>query len=387
MAKNNFNARKLVSFGDPSAAQGGYIWNVVSVIVVLLFWSYFSNWVPQSFNNAFPPALERFSPAENEMFWLPTPAEVWIKSVDLYKNGYRNAKDINPYPWIIDTYAEPWPFVPDRALGFMGNADVLNAPLLDDDGDVVTDNEGNVITKWTQLKNSDPVSLRQLNRDLDDDGTLDVQERNYNFWANGMPVFHGHLWDSLYRVLAGFFFGSLIGIPIGIAMALSKWAKGFFDPIIEFYRPIPPLAWAPLIIAAAGIGERGKIILLFMAALSIMVIAARAGALSVNLSKVHAAYSLGASKLQVLRTVILPNSLPEILTGMRVTMGVCWGTVVAAEMIAGISGTGFSVNAARRFFSFDIIWSGIILMGIMGILIDLVMRGLIQWLTPWQGKG
>ena len=200
-------------------------------------------------------------------------------------------------------------------------------------------------------------------------------------------MFHGHLWDSLYRVLAGFFFGSLIGIPIGIAMALSKWAKGFFDPIIEFYRPIPPLAWAPLIIAAAGIGERGKIILLFMAALSIMVIAARAGALSVNLSKVHAAYSLGASKLQVLRTVILPNSLPEILTGMRVTMGVCWGTVVAAEMIAGISGTGFSVNAARRFFSFDIIWSGIILMGIMGILIDLVMRGLIQWLTPWQGKG
>ena len=253
--------------------------------------------------------MQRLAPAENEMFWLPTPAEVWTKSVDLYKNGYRNAKDVNPYPWIIDTYAEPWPFVPDKAFGFMGNADALNAPLVDESGEIITNNNGEAVTKWTQLKNSNPVSLRQLNKDLNDDGVVAGEERNYNFWANGMPVFHGHLWDSLYRVLAGFFFGSLVGIPIGIAMALSKWAKGFFDPIIEFYRPIPPLAWAPLIIAAAGIGEAGKIILLFMAALSIMVIAARAGALSVNLSKVHAAYSLGASKFQVLKNVILPNSL------------------------------------------------------------------------------
>ena len=106
MAKNNFNSRKLVSFGDPSAAQGGWLWNIVAVIVVLLFWSYFSNWVPQSFNNAFRGPMQQLAPAENEMFWLPTPAEVWIKSVDLYQNGYRNAKDINPYPWIIDTYAE-----------------------------------------------------------------------------------------------------------------------------------------------------------------------------------------------------------------------------------------------------------------------------------------
>jgi len=387
MAKNNFNSRKLVSFGDPSAAQGGWVWNIVSVVFVMVVWAYGSNWVPQSFNNAFQGPMERFSPAEVEPFWLPTPAEVWTKSIDLYQNGYRNAKDVNPYPWIIDTYADTWPFAADRALGFMGNTDRLNAPLVDKNGDIVTNNNDEPVTKWMELRSSNPVNLRELNKDLNDNGVLDQDEHNYNFWANGMPVFHGHLWDSLYRVLAGFFFGSLVGIPIGIAMALSKWAKGFFDPIIEFYRPIPPLAWAPLIIAAAGIGEAGKIILLFMAALSIMVIAARAGALSVNLSKVHAAYSLGASKFQVLKNVILPNSLPEILTGMRVTMGVCWGTVVAAEMIAGISGTGFSVNAARRFFSFDIIWSGIILMGIMGILIDLVMRGLIQWLTPWQGKG
>ena len=389
MAKNTFNSRKLVSFGDPSAAEGGWYWGIVSIFIVFLIWCFFSNAVPQQVNDTMSklpqPIAERLTPEENEMFWLPTPGEVWTKSVDLYKNGYRNARDINPYPWIVDTYAAPWPLFKNKAPGFIPNADELNKALVDESGAVITDNDGVPKTQWTELKSSAPVSYRQLNKNEDGEA-LAATEQNYNFFANGMPILRGHLWDSLYRVLAGFFWGCLFGIPIGIAMALSKFARGFFDPIIEFYRPIPPLAWAPLIIAILGIGEEGKIFLLFMAALSIMVIAGRAGALSVNLSKVHAAYSLGASKLQVLKNVILPNSMPEILTGMRVTMGVCWGTVVAAEMIAGISGTGFSVNAARRFFSFDIIWSGIILMGIMGILIDLVMRGLINWLTPWQGK-
>ena len=286
MAKNNFNARKLVSFGDPSAAQGGYIWNVVAVLFVLAVWSFYSNWVPASLNDGIESMADAmvasqtprdlralsdeelaevkdeigrynslnqelnhilqgledletqglssatleerktelaeqiseleisdnstlitsanrlvtrekrirrffniFSPQETEMFWLPTPAEVWGKSVDLYKNGYRNAKDINPYPWIIDTYAEPWPFVPDRAMGFMGDADALNAPLLDEAGEVLTNNNGDVITRWIQLKNSDPVLLRDLNKDLNEDGELAGEERNYNFWANGMPVF------------------------------------------------------------------------------------------------------------------------------------------------------------------------------------------------------
>ena len=143
-----------------------------------------------------------------------------------------------------------------------------------------------------------------------------------------------HLGWSLFRVIVGFICGSLVGIPLGYAMGLNGWFRGWFDPIVEFMRPVPPLALIPLVIIWAGIGEVGKIILLFLAALWIMAIAARSGVSGVNISKVHAAYSLGASKFQIMRRVIVPNSLPEIFTGARVAMGVCWGTVVAAELVA-----------------------------------------------------
>ena len=135
----------------------------------------------------------------------------------------------------------------------------------------------------------------------------------------------GHLAASLGRVLAGFFLGSLVGIPLGYAMGLSSWFRGWFDPIVEFMRPVPPLALIPLVIIWAGIGEAGKIILLFLASLWIMTIAARAGVSGVQLSKVHAGYSLGASKWRILTRIIVPNSLPEIFTGARVAMGfVTW---------------------------------------------------------------
>ena len=99
-------------------------------------------------------------------------------------------------------------------------------------------------------------------------------------------------------------------------MGLNRFAKGFFDPLIELYRPVPPLAWAPLVISVLGIDNLGKVFLLFMVSLSIMIISARAGASGTQLSKIHAAHSLGASKWQILRHVIFPNSLPEILTGI-----------------------------------------------------------------------
>lgn len=195
-----------------------------------------------------------------------------------------------------------------------------------------------------------------------------------------------HIWASLYRILVGFGLGCLIGIPLGFAMGLSRFMRGWFDPIVEFFRPIPPLAFIPLVIIWSGIGERSKILLLFFAALWIMVIAARAGVGSVKLSKIHAAYSLGASKRQILRHVILPNSLPEIFTGMRVAMGVCWGTVVAAELVAAESGVGFMIMVASKFLSTDIVVLGVIIVGLIGYGIDILMRKLEAKLIPWKGK-
>ena len=196
-----------------------------------------------------------------------------------------------------------------------------------------------------------------------------------------------HLGMSLFRVIAGFLAGALVGIPLGYAMGLSGWFRGWFDPIVEFMRPVPPLALIPLVIIWAGIGEVGKVILLFLAALWIMTIAARAGVSGVRITKVHAAYSLGASRWQILRHVIMPNSLPEIFTGARVAMGVCWGTVVAAELVAAEVGAGMMIMVASKFQLTDIVLMGIILIGVIGYGIDILMRMAERVLIPWKGRG
>ena len=188
-------------------------------------------------------------------------------------------------------------------------------------------------------------------------------------------------------MLLGVLFGALVGIPLGFAMGLNTVARGLFDPIVEFIRPIPPLALIPLVILWLGIDEVAKIFLLFLAALFIMLIAARAGVNSVQISKVHAAYSLGASKYQVLRYVILPNALPEIFTGLRISMGVCWGTLVAAELVAADQGVGSMMMIAKNFLQTDVVVIGIIIIGAIGFAIEMLMRMLEKWLIPWKGKG
>ena len=202
-----------------------------------------------------------------------------------------------------------------------------------------------------------------------------------------IPVPTGHIWDSFLRVFLGLIFGILVGVPLGLFMGLNRFAKGFFDPLIELYRPVPPLAWAPLVISVLGIDNLGKVFLLFMVSLSIMIISARAGASGTQLSKIHAAHSLGASKWQILRYVIFPNSLPEILTGVRVAIGMCWGTLVAAEFLAGTTGIGFVENVAKKYFQYEVIWITIFIMGMLGLLFDITLRKIIDKTIPWRGKG
>jgi len=202
-----------------------------------------------------------------------------------------------------------------------------------------------------------------------------------------IPIPTGHIWDSFLRVFLGLVAGIIVGVPLGLFMGLNRFAKGFFDPLIELYRPVPPLAWAPLVISVLGIDNLGKVFLLFMVSLSIMIISARAGASGTQLSKIHAAHSLGASKWQILRHVIFPNSLPEILTGIRVATGMCWGTLVAAEFLAGTTGVGFVENVAKKYFQYEVIWITIFIMGMLGLVFDITIRKIIDKTIPWRGKG
>jgi len=196
-----------------------------------------------------------------------------------------------------------------------------------------------------------------------------------------------HTRTSLWRVIRGMIGGILIGVPIGMAMGLSSRLRGLFDTPVELFRPIPPLALLPLFIIWFGIGDPSSVRLLIFASVWIMVIAARAGVRTANLSKVRAAYSLGASKPQVLWRVIVPNALPELFTGVRVALGVSWGTLVAAELVGTDTGLGSMIFQARAFFRLDVMIVGVIVIAVIGVLMDILMRLLEARLIPWRGRG
>lgn len=150
----------------------------------------------------------------------------------------------------------------------------------------------------------------------------------------------------------------VIGIPVGIAMGLSPTVRGILDPIIELYRPAPPLAYLPLMVIWFGIGENSKILLIYLAIFAPVAMSALAGVKSVQQVRIRAARSLGASRAQVLWFVILPGALPEILTGLRIGLGVGWSTLVAAELIAATRGLGFMVQSAGSSSQLTWCWRG-----------------------------
>ena len=195
-----------------------------------------------------------------------------------------------------------------------------------------------------------------------------------------------HTGISLLRVFGAFALACLTAIPVGVMMGVSRFARGAFDPPIEFYRPLPPLAYLPLIIIWFGIGEFSKVLLIYLAIFAPLAIAARAGVRSVSIEQIHAAYSMGASRTQVIFHVILKSALPEIFTGMRIGIGVGWTTLVAAEMVASTSGLGFMVLNAAEFLASDVVIMGIIVIGFFALCFDLLMRYVERVLVPWKGK-
>lgn len=201
----------------------------------------------------------------------------------------------------------------------------------------------------------------------------------------GRTLVDHFLW-SFGRVLVAFLLASVTAIPIGLWMGVSRFARGVFDPIIEFYRPLPPLAYLPLIVIWFGIDETAKILLIYLACFAPLAVSARAGVRSAALEQIHAAQSLGASRRQIVVHVILPAALPEILTGMRIAVGFGWTTLVAAELVAATVGLGQLVMNASNFLRTDIVLMGILVIGIVAWVFDLGMRAVERHFVPWKGR-
>src|SRR5450830_132849 len=195
-----------------------------------------------------------------------------------------------------------------------------------------------------------------------------------------------HVLISITRVMSAFVLAIVTAVPLGIAMGTSRIARGIADPIIEFYRPLPPLAYLPLIVIWLGIDESAKVTLIYLACFAPLAMASKAGVRSVAVEQINAARSLGASHWQVIRLVVLPAALPEILTGMRIAIGFGWTTLVAAEMVAATAGIGQMVLNASNFLRTDIVIMGIVVIGILAYGIDVLMRKMEARLIPWKGK-
>jgi taurine transport system permease protein len=209
-----------------------------------------------------------------------------------------------------------------------------------------------------------------------------------SIWDDGYA--NASLWEhvsaSLTRILSAAVIAVLLGIPVGLIMGLNRWAKGVLDTPIEFYWPLPPLAYLPLMIIWLGIGEASKITLLTLAMFAPIVLSAQAGVRALPLERVNAALSLGATRWQLFSEVVLPSALPEILTGIRIALGVGWGTLVAAELIAANRGIGFMIMSASHFLATDAVFVGIAVIAACAFSFTLVMRLLESWLVPWKGK-
>lgn len=195
-----------------------------------------------------------------------------------------------------------------------------------------------------------------------------------------------HLWASLQRILAAFGGALVTAIPCGVLIGRSRIARGVLDPLIEFYRPIPPLAYLPLIVIWFGIGEFAKALLIYLAIFAPIAISTANGVRSVDVAKMRAAQALGASRTQLIRHVVLPHALPDILSGTRIGLGVGWSTLVAAELIAATRGLGFMVQAASQYLATDVVLVGILVIAVIAFVLELGLRALQRRLAPWSGR-
>jgi NitT/TauT family transport system permease protein len=195
-----------------------------------------------------------------------------------------------------------------------------------------------------------------------------------------------HIVMSLFRSLTGLVAGIALAIPIGLLMGYNPTVNASLVPIFGFFRPIPPIAFIPLMILWFGIGELSKILLIFAASFNYTVLNSAAGMRAVPEQLIRKGRNLGLTRWQLFTSVMLPAAMPHIFTGIKTSTAVSWAIVVAAELIAAQEGLGFIIQDAGTFFRITDVFFGIILVGLIGVTLELVISFIERRTLHWQGK-
>lgn len=195
-----------------------------------------------------------------------------------------------------------------------------------------------------------------------------------------------NIWNSTCRVLVGWAFSAVFALPIGMLMACSKTFNAIIQPVIEFVRYLPVVALVPLTLLYLGIGEGQKYTIIFIGTFFQLVLMVSDTVSSVDKNLLNAARTLGASSFQRYKLVLFPAALPGLMDAFRVTIGWAWTYLVVAEMVAANSGLGYVILKSQRFLATDKIFSGLILIGLIGLLTDLLFRAITKVVVPWHER-
>lgn len=233
-----------------------------------------------------------------------------------------------------------------------------------------------VIILWQLLHTTGAVPANLL------PSPLDVISSAQRLIAQGVLL--SHIWTSTLRVLAGVIIGVTLAIPVGFALGWFPSIRRFFDPLLNFFRALPPIALVPLVVVYVGIGEGGRLFVLIYASLFPAVIVIYEGITAIEPIYIRAGQVLGANSRELFARVILPFTLPHILTAFRVSLGVAWATLVAAELVAARTGLGAMIQDASNFFQIPTIFLGIILIGAIALSMDTAVRAVTARFVAWR---
>lgn len=239
-----------------------------------------------------------------------------------------------------------------------------------------------MIGLWALITGAGLVSSRVLPSPGDVLAQADHIVRN-GYAGNSLAV---HIGWSLFRAVSGFLLGVALAIPVGLLMSYSKTFGAITQPIFGFFRPIPPIAFIPLMIVWFGIGETSKVLLIFAASFNYTVLNSAAGMRSVPEQLVRAGANLGLTRWQLFTSVMFPAALPAILTGVKTSAAVSWAVLVAAELLAAQAGLGFIITDAGTFFRISDVFVGILIIGVIGLSIEFLITAFERRLLHWQSK-